>query len=118
MRWVATTIARRLRDAAAEMRDATWSRLRASEIWKDPKRGASADLSVDGRGADANFAMARRHYASGVLHSLEIQPMHKVNAHKGLELGRRDHTAAGTKILSHACNNQSGGRLQFVGVKR
>jgi hypothetical protein len=67
MTWVATTIARRLLDATAEMRDATWARPVATEVGTDPKRGAAAELSVEGCGAAANFAMARAEYASRVL---------------------------------------------------
>jgi len=84
MRWVATTIARLLRDATAEMRDATLSRGVATDVWADPKRGAAAESSVEGLDAIANFAMAREQYASRVLRAPEIRAMHKANAHKRL----------------------------------
>jgi hypothetical protein len=61
------TIARRLRDAIAEIRDATRSRAGAVGTGMDSKPGTAAGVSVGGLAAVVNFAMAREQYASRVL---------------------------------------------------
>jgi hypothetical protein len=61
------TIARRLRDATADIRDATRSGAWEAGTGMDSKPGAAAGVSVGGGPAVVNLAMAREQYASRVL---------------------------------------------------